>query len=294
MPRVQIPQQLAQHMAHELGRLRRREIQVISTEMLFIILDTSPKGRVHLLLLPKNGLGPAADALSPAHIPLIEHMMKVVAALKAARNDWSPKLVVGFHPPQHTSQGALHCHFVDNVHPQYAGRFASDRMVTLETTLEFLNLQEANLTQGDEAFATLFHATKPSNREGIIRTGIWKSGYKVNPKTGNTTGHTHGKGVYFAKRTACAMHKGRGVCVFKVRVRLGRCLWITDSTCGGREWTDEDMRQRGYDSLCVLCPGECSSPEFVLFNDPADRSAQKLIEWGIADKHGDVKTWNPL
>ena len=49
----------------------------------------------------------------------------------------------------------------------------------------------------------------------------------------------------------------------------------------------------GYDSLCVLCPGDVSSPEFVLMNN-GHPNAQKLLRVGVADDAGDVYSWENL
>ena len=43
----------------------------------------------------------------------------------------------------------------------------------------------------------------------------------------------------------------------------------------------------------VLCPGDVSSPEFVLMNN-GHPNAQKLLAVGVADADGDVYSWENL
>ena len=76
-------------------------------------------------------------------------------------------------------------------------------------------------------------------------------------------------------------------------VRLGKCLWIRDGMSGCRDWNETTLRNMGYDSLCVLCPGDVSSPEFVLMNN-GHPNAQKLLAVGVADADGDVYSWENL
>lgn len=78
-----------------------------------------------------------------------------------------------------------------------------------------------------------------------------------------------------------------------MKVRLGKCLWIRDGQSGCRDWDEKKLKEMGYDSLCVLCPGDVSSPEFVLMNN-GHPNAQKLLRVGVADANGDVTDWEDL
>ena len=68
---------------------------------------------------------------------------------------------------------------------------------------------------------------------------------------------------------------------------------IRDGVSGCRYWDETTLRNMGYDSLCVLCPGDVSSPEFVLMNN-GHPNAQKLLRVGVADDAGDVYSWENL
>ena len=132
----------------------------------YAIKDIEPKGQIHVQIVARNGVGPTVDALGPEHLPFVKDVKRMVTWLARKYGLHPRDLTIGFHPPRHTSQGAIHCHFV------------------------------------------------------------WKG-------------------------------------------------------------DEKKLKEMGYDSLCVLCPGDVSSPEFVLMNN-GHPNAQKLLRVGVADDAGDV------
>lgn len=73
--------------------------------------DIRPRGKVHLLIVPKVHVGPVTT-LNSDHVDLINHMEQVSNTLVPPDR---PKRRVGFHVPPMISQYHLHLHVMDEV-----------------------------------------------------------------------------------------------------------------------------------------------------------------------------------
>ena len=172
----------------------------------YAIKDIEPKGQIHVQIVARNGVGPTVDALGPEHLPFVKDVKRMVTWLARKYGLHPRDLTIGFHTPRHTSQAAIHCHFVWKVRRDAARKaFAKRRMISVDSVINFLELQARNEQPGDDDMTMdLYHATQNVQwrKNSIIRSKVWKS-------TGKR-GTTHGQGAYFALRTGCAVHKSGG------------------------------------------------------------------------------------
>ena len=205
---------------------------ILTTKYCYVIIDIAPKGRLHLLIVARNGVGPTVDALGPEHLPLVKDIKRIVNWLKRKYSLPEHELTIGFHPPRHTSQGAIHCHFVWKVRRDAARKaFAKRRMISVDSVINFLEMQKLNEAGGaDEMTMVLYHATQnvPWRKNSIIADKVWKSE--------GDRGTTHGKGAYFALRTGCAVHKSGGkrlMCAAAAPPPPVRCEAASERALGG-------------------------------------------------------------